>query len=107
MQEVERFGHKFWVWEGEECAQFWDEDTPCPPTAMMITFDTIKPNEGLCWESWEQFWVEYALHVENMDDFALTERLVRYICMNDWVTPEQREQLSNILKTVWRKDQLS
>lgn len=101
MREVERFGRKFWVWEGEECIQFWDEDSP--PPDMMITFEDVKPNEGLWWESWEHFWAEYGLHLEDLDDFALTKHLVNYVCMNDWITPEQREQLTDILKNVWRK----
>ena len=82
MIQVEKFGQTFNVRVGNECQEIWEGDPKdCP--ARLITFAGSDSRDGLMWESWEDFWVEYGVHPNQLNPFQLLKSLAYYIAANE------------------------
>jgi hypothetical protein len=82
MIQVEKFNHTFNVREGEECHEVW-EGNPDECPLKLITFAATDGADGLMWDSWEDFWMEYGIHPNELNPIRLLQSLVGYIAANE------------------------
>ena len=100
MRTEKKFNHLFIIREGDECKAIWEGDpSKCPN--RLITFQSSDSQDGLMWETWEDFWVEYGLHPEELDAKRLLATLLAHIMNNQHQGPwklSQDERLALIAK---------
>ena len=87
MKTVKRLGTKFIVRDDpaeiRELLTDIDVEVPEPLPAQVITTEAEDGSSGLWWDSFEQYWVEYACCPEELNPHVLLAELQRWIKAND------------------------
>lgn len=81
MQTEHKLGKTFYVREGDEARQKYEEMTGEPPKGelpRLITLASTDGDDGLLWTTYEEFWVEYAVVPCQLNANALLEYLVTF-----------------------------
>jgi len=99
---ITELGQDFVILTEEDARALWEEEGhsgECP--AQLIVFASTMGQDGLMWETFEAFWVDYAMIPCELDGSRLLENLISFIVGNrQWGMPVLVQAMEKVLPSI-------